>query len=175
LGLARRSQKILLGEIDAAMAQDVIGRRDVKKELRHAEGQQQGLAGKVSRRAISKRKHHFPVAGIVDRRGRRQRRICSHRLAAADEGFRGGQFRYRFDEIANGNADLMMTDASETRYQQKLHPGVFCAVHPEQPFDFAEKAYLLQRDAALKALVDQWLHITVEDGSFKKIYAAWFE
>ena len=28
-----------------------------------------------------------------------------------------------FDEIAKGNADLMMTDASETRYQQKQHSG----------------------------------------------------
>jgi cyclohexadienyl dehydratase len=80
-----------------------------------------------------------------------------------------------FDEIAKGNADLMITDASETRYQQKLHPGVLCALHPEKPFDFAEKAYWLQRDPALKAFVDQWLHIAVEDGSFKKIYAAWFE
>ena len=80
-----------------------------------------------------------------------------------------------FDEIAKGNADLMMTDSSETRYQQKLHPGVLCAVHPEKPFDFAEKAYWLQRDPALKAFVDQWLHIAVEDGSFKKIYARWFE
>jgi cyclohexadienyl dehydratase len=80
-----------------------------------------------------------------------------------------------FDEIAKGNADLMMTDASETRYQQKLHAGVLCAVHPDKPFDFAEKAYWLQRDAALKDFVDQWLHIALEDGSFKKIYAAWFE
>jgi cyclohexadienyl dehydratase len=80
-----------------------------------------------------------------------------------------------FDEIAKGDADLMMTDASETRYQQKLHPGVLCAVHPDQPFDFAEKAYWLQRDPALKAFVDQWLHIAIEDGSFRKIYAAWFE
>jgi cyclohexadienyl dehydratase len=80
-----------------------------------------------------------------------------------------------FDQIAKGDADLMMTDASETRYQQKLHPGVLCAVHPDQPFDFAEKAYWLQRDPALKAFVDQWLHISIEDGSFKKIYAAWFE
>src|SRR6266850_2280361 len=80
-----------------------------------------------------------------------------------------------FDEIAKGNADLMMTDSSETRYQQKQHPGVLCAVHPEKPFDFAEKAYWLQRDIALKAFVDQWLHITTEDGSFRKIYAAWFD
>lgn len=80
-----------------------------------------------------------------------------------------------FDEIAKGDADLMMTDASETRYQQKLHPGVLCAVHPEKPFDFAEKGYWMQRDPALKEFVDQWLHIAIEDGSFKKIYAAWFE
>ncbi len=66
-----------------------------------------------------------------------------------------------FDEIAKGNADLMMTDSSETRYQQKLHPGVLCAVHPDKPFDFAEKAYWLQRDAALKAFVDHWLHIAI--------------
>ena len=80
-----------------------------------------------------------------------------------------------FDEIAKGNADLMMTDAAETRYQQKQHAGVLCAVHPDKPFDFAEKAYWLQRDGSLKAFVDQWLHIAAEDGSFKKIYAAWFE
>jgi cyclohexadienyl dehydratase len=80
-----------------------------------------------------------------------------------------------FDEIAKGDADLMMTDASETRYQQKLHPGVLCAVHPDKPFDFAEKAYWLQRDEAFKDFVDQWLHISMEDGSFAKIYAAWFE
>jgi cyclohexadienyl dehydratase len=80
-----------------------------------------------------------------------------------------------FDQIAKGDADLMMTDASETRYQQKLHPGVLCAVHPDKPFDFAEKAYWLQRDEALKDFVDQWLHISMEDGSFAKIYAAWFE
>ncbi|WP_194469125.1 transporter substrate-binding domain-containing protein [Bradyrhizobium sp. CCBAU 51753] len=80
-----------------------------------------------------------------------------------------------FEEIARGDADLMMTDASETRYQQKLHPGVLCAVHPEKPFDFSEKAYWMQRDFALKAFVDQWLHIVREDGTFKKIYAAWFE
>ncbi len=80
-----------------------------------------------------------------------------------------------FDEIAKGNADLMMTDASETRYQQKQHAGVLCAVHPDKPFDFAEKAYWLQRDVALKAFVDQWLHIAIEDGSYRKIYAAWFD
>ena len=80
-----------------------------------------------------------------------------------------------FDEIAKSNADLMMTDASETRYQQKLHPGVLCAVHPDKPFDFSEKAYWLQRDVALKDFVDQWLRTTNQDGSYRKIYSSWFE
>lgn len=80
-----------------------------------------------------------------------------------------------FDEIANGDADLMITDASETRYQQKLHPGVLCAVHPDHPFDHAQKAYWLQRDAALKAFVDNWIAQARKDGRFAKIYAAWFE
>jgi cyclohexadienyl dehydratase len=79
-----------------------------------------------------------------------------------------------FDEIAAGHADLMMTDASETRYQQKLHSGVLCAIHPDQPFDFAEKAYWLQRDFALKAFVDQWLHIATASGAFKATYDKWF-
>jgi cyclohexadienyl dehydratase len=80
-----------------------------------------------------------------------------------------------FDEIAKGNADLMMTDSSETRYQQKLHPGVLCAVHPEKPFDTAEKAYWLQRDADFAAFVDRWLQTVGDNGRFKQIYAAWFE
>ena len=110
---------------------------------------------------------------IVNPGGTNERFARSHIKSAEIKVF--GDNVAIFDEIANGDADLMMTDASETRYQQKLHPGVLCAVHPDKPFDFAEKAYWLQRDVALKAFVDQWLHIATEDGSFKKIYDAWFE
>jgi cyclohexadienyl dehydratase len=80
-----------------------------------------------------------------------------------------------FNEIAQARADVMMTDASETRYQQKLHPGVLCAVHPEAPFDFAEKAYWLPRDVALKAFVDQWLHIMQENGELRALSGRWFD
>jgi cyclohexadienyl dehydratase len=79
-----------------------------------------------------------------------------------------------FDQLATGQADLMITDASETLYQQKLHAGVLCAIHPDKPFDFAEKAYWVQRDPALKAFVDQWLHQTIENGAYGMIYAKWF-
>ena len=79
-----------------------------------------------------------------------------------------------FDQLAEGNADLMITDASETRFQEKLHPGVLCAIHPDQPFDFAEKAYWMAPDPALKAFVDQWLHLAKEDGDFDALFAKWF-
>lgn len=80
-----------------------------------------------------------------------------------------------FDQIISGNADLMMTDSSETMYQQKLHPGVLCAIHPDKPFDHAEKAYWLQRDVDLKAFVDRWIEKAGEDGSFREIRSTWFE
>jgi cyclohexadienyl dehydratase len=80
-----------------------------------------------------------------------------------------------FDALAGGEADLMITDASETRFQQKLHAGVLCAIHPDRPFDFAEKAYWMAPDPALKGFVDQWLHLAIETGEFAAIYAKWFQ
>src|SRR6516164_3452123 len=77
-----------------------------------------------------------------------------------------------FDEIVAGRADLMMTDAIETRLQAKLHPEL-CAVHPDEPFDFSEKAYLLPRDVVFKAYVDQWLHLAIASGAFDKSLDSW--
>ena len=78
-----------------------------------------------------------------------------------------------FDTLAEGGADVMITDASETRFQEKRHPGALCAVHPDAPFDFAEKAYWMAQDPALKAFVDQWLHMMKEDGAFEALAAKW--
>ena len=77
-----------------------------------------------------------------------------------------------FDRIAAGEADVMITDAIEARLQQRLHPKL-CAIHPEAPFDFSEKAVLLPRDAALKAYVDQWLHQAIESGAFTRANEQW--
>ena len=79
-----------------------------------------------------------------------------------------------FEALAKGEGDLMITDASETRYQQKLHPGVLCAVHPEAPFDFGEKAYWAAYDAPLDGFLDQWLHMVRENGTYAATYAKWF-
>lgn len=77
-----------------------------------------------------------------------------------------------FGEIVAGRADLMVTDAVEARLQQKLRPQL-CAVHPDTPFDFSEKAYLLPRDWLWKAWVDQWLRQTMESGSFRRVHDKW--
>ena len=67
-----------------------------------------------------------------------------------------------FRQILDGKADVMVTDASETLLQQKLNPGL-CSVHPDNPFQFGEKAYLLPRgDVVFQQYVDQWLHLALD-------------
>lgn len=78
-----------------------------------------------------------------------------------------------FDEILAGRADVMMTDASETRYQARIHPEL-CSLHPDKPFTFSEKAYALPRgDNEFKAYVDQWVHLATHDGTYRKYENAW--
>lgn len=80
-----------------------------------------------------------------------------------------------FKQIVAGKADLMMTDAIETVLQANLNPEL-CAVHPEAPFTYSEKGYLLPRgDEAWKAWVDQWLHLSKATGEFDAIYKQWLE
>jgi ABC-type amino acid transport substrate-binding protein len=79
-----------------------------------------------------------------------------------------------FDQIVAGAADLMVTDAIEARLQQRLHPQL-CAVHPDSPFDFSEKAIWIQRDWLLKAYVDQWLHQLIASGSLQKAVDRWLD
>lgn len=80
-----------------------------------------------------------------------------------------------FKQILDGNADVMVTDASETLLQQKLNPGL-CSVHPEQPFQYGEKAYMLPPgDVTFQQYVDQWLHLTRATGEFQSISDKWLK
>ncbi|MBC3873110.1 gamma subclass chorismate mutase AroQ [Undibacterium flavidum] len=71
-----------------------------------------------------------------------------------------------FDQLAEGQADVMITDAVEARLQQQLKP-TLCAIHPEQPFNLSQKAYLLPQDAAWKATIDHWLRSYVAGSDVK--------
>ena len=79
-----------------------------------------------------------------------------------------------FREVAEGRADVMITDGVETRLQQKLNPGL-CAIHPDKPFDRAEKAWLVPRDIAFKLFVDQYIHLKQLDGGYAATVARWLE
>jgi cyclohexadienyl dehydratase len=79
-----------------------------------------------------------------------------------------------FDEIAAGKADVMITDASETMLQQKLRPAL-CSQHPDKPFNFSEKAYMVARDFALQAFASQWLHQAVETKEYQAISDKWLK
>lgn len=78
-----------------------------------------------------------------------------------------------FQELLDKKADVMITDASEALYQQKLKPGL-CAVNPTQYMQYGEKAYLLPRDdMTWKLYVDQWLHLAKATGNYQKILRQW--
>ena len=78
-----------------------------------------------------------------------------------------------FQELLDKKADVMITDASEAMYQQKLKPGL-CAVNPTQYMQYGEKAYLLPRDdMTWKMYVDQWLHLAKVTGNYQKILGQW--
>ena len=80
-----------------------------------------------------------------------------------------------FDEIVAGRADVMITDASETLMQHKLHPAL-CPVPIDKPLQYSEKAYLLPRgDVAFKAYVDQWLHLAKATGEYDGVMDKWLK
>jgi cyclohexadienyl dehydratase len=80
-----------------------------------------------------------------------------------------------FKQILAGKADVMVTDASETLLQQKLNPGL-CSVHPDKPFQYGEKAWLVPRgDVVFQQYVDQWLHLARATGEYQAIQDKWLK
>jgi len=80
-----------------------------------------------------------------------------------------------FKQILAGKADVMVTDASETLLQQKLNPGL-CSVHPDKPFQYGEKAWMVPRgDVVFQQYVDQWLHLASASGEYQAISDKWLK
>ena len=79
-----------------------------------------------------------------------------------------------FDQIVQGKVDVMVTDASETRWVAHTHPEL-CAVHPDKPFDHFDKGYLLpQGDTVWEEYVDNWLDIASQDGTKTAAEKKWY-
>lgn len=78
-----------------------------------------------------------------------------------------------FQQLVDGKADVMITDASEALFQQKRYPQL-CAINPDKPMQYGEKAYMIPRDdMSWKAYVDQWLHLSTATGEYARIATQW--
>lgn len=73
-----------------------------------------------------------------------------------------------FDEIAEGRADVMMTDAIEVRLKSAQYDNL-CPSMPEETFTYQEKAFLMPQDIALKEFVSVWLELRLADGTVEKL------
>ncbi|MBA6315318.1 transporter substrate-binding domain-containing protein [Cellulophaga baltica] len=79
-----------------------------------------------------------------------------------------------FQKIANGEVDVMVTDAIETLVQERIHPELK-AINPDSPFNFFEMAYLLPRDVVFQAYINQWLNLRQKDGTYDTIFKSELE
>jgi cyclohexadienyl dehydratase len=78
-----------------------------------------------------------------------------------------------FDQLTNNNADVMITDASEIRWQTKQNPQL-CGAGVDHPFTFEQKAYLIpQSDSPLQQWVNEWLNLAQNDGTYARIAQKW--
>jgi cyclohexadienyl dehydratase len=79
-----------------------------------------------------------------------------------------------FDQLVDGHADVMITDAIEADYQATQHPELV-AVHPDQPYTSDRKVYLLPLRSALAGQVNRWLNRVLSDGTFNRLYSEWMD
>ena len=78
-----------------------------------------------------------------------------------------------FQQLVDNKADVMITDASEALFQQQHYPSL-CAINPQQPMQYGEKAYMIPRDdMSWKLYVDQWLHLSTATGEYAQIARQW--
>lgn len=81
-----------------------------------------------------------------------------------------------FAEIAEGRADVMLTDAIEVRLQTAKDTRL-CAALPGRTLTFQEKGFLLpaEPDAAWRYYVDLWLATLRGDGTLKQLFERYLE
>ena len=72
-----------------------------------------------------------------------------------------------FDEITAGRADVMVTDGIEVDHQAFIHKDL-CATAVPAAFTHLEKAYWLQPDRDLLALINTWLDEEISAGTWKR-------
>lgn len=71
-----------------------------------------------------------------------------------------------FDEIVAGRADVMVTDGIEVDHQAFIH-NELCPTAVTAPFTRLEKAYWVQPDTELLAVVNAWVDARIASGTWK--------
>lgn len=79
-----------------------------------------------------------------------------------------------FDQIIKGEADVMVTDAPETKWVAHEEPEL-CAVNPDKPLNFSEQGYAIRSgDDQMLEYLNTWLRITQHDGTYAGAEKKWF-
>jgi cyclohexadienyl dehydratase len=110
-----------------------------------------------------------PDVRIVVNAGASNEAFARTKLAAAQLTVHGNNVTV-FDEIAAGRADAMVTDGVEVDHQSAVHAGVLCPAKVAEPFTHDEKAYWLEPDPDLLALVNAWLDDEIASGGWRRLF-----
>lgn len=73
-----------------------------------------------------------------------------------------------FQKLIDKQADVMVTDAIETRIQEQIHKELE-AVNLNKPFNSFDFGYLIQKDSVFKRVIDEWLLVKKQDSIVEKL------
>jgi len=105
---------------------------------------------------------------IVNPGGTNERYVDAHIKLAEKVLFADN--RTIFEEIVQGRADVMITDAIEVTLQTNRQQGL-CPAMPGKTLTYQEKAILLQQDPILLNYVNLWLDLRLADGTVQRTFA----
>jgi cyclohexadienyl dehydratase len=74
-----------------------------------------------------------------------------------------------FEQLTGNAADVMITDASEVRWETNQDPQL-CGVGLDHPFTFEQKGYLVPKAATdFQQWINEWLNIAQNDGTYSEL------
>ena len=141
------------------MAQDVVGGRDMKKELRHSEGQQQRLSVEGPRRAVLEGKDHLLFLGAIYLRCRDTRdELSRNENASLEFGNAGLDFRKRgrFNPGKQRASGHRVPDGFADLANEVIHVGVKSGVEQDGGIDIAGFGMSRRTTHQIRQIAKKW-------------------